>query len=195
MTRILVLYGTTDGHTLKVATAIADTLRAQVGDTDVVNAAVNPPRADGYDAVIVAASVHAGGYQSSLLAWVKENAAALNQRPTAFVSVCLAVLQDDPNVQGQVAETIERFVKTTKWKPTLRKAVAGALLYRKYNWIKRWTMKRIVAKAGGDVDTSRNYEYTDWNDLRAFVAKFGALVRGYVERKRSAAEARHEQVA
>jgi len=195
MTRILVLYGTTDGHTFKVATALADTLRAQVGDTDVVNAAVNPPRADGFDAIIVAASVHAGGYQASVHAWVKENAAALNQRPTAFVSVCLAVLQEDPNVQGQVAEIIDRFVKTTKWKPTMRKAVAGALLYRNYNWIKRWTMKRIVAKAGGDVDTSRNYEYTDWNDLRAFATKFGALVRNCVERKRSAAEARHEQVA
>ena len=195
MTRILVLYGTTDGHTFKVATALADTLRAQVGDTDVVNAAVNPPRADGYDAVIVAASVHAGGYQASVHTWVKENAAALNQRPTAFVSVCLAVLQEDPNVQGQVAETIEQFLKTTKWKPTMRKVVAGALLYRNYNWIKRWTMKRIVAKAGGDVDTSRNYEYTDWNDLRVFAAKFGALVRNHVERKRSAAEARHAQVA
>jgi len=195
MARILVLYGTTDGHTLKVATALGDTLRAQVADTDVVNAAINPPRADDYDAVAVAASIHAGGFQTSVHRWVQENATALNERPTAFVSVCLAVLQADPKVQGQVAETVERFVKTTGWKPNMRKAVAGALLYRNYNWIKRWTMKRIVAKAGGDTDTSRNYEYTDWNDLRAFAAKFGGLVRNSVARKRSATEGRREQVA
>jgi menaquinone-dependent protoporphyrinogen oxidase len=37
-------------------------------------------------------------------------------------------------------------------------------------------MKRIVAKAGGDVDTSKNYEYTDWADLQAFVDEFVRLV-------------------
>jgi menaquinone-dependent protoporphyrinogen oxidase len=33
-------------------------------------------------------------------------------------------------------------------------------------------MVRIVRKAGGDTDTSRDYEYTDWTDLRAFAEKF-----------------------
>jgi menaquinone-dependent protoporphyrinogen oxidase len=33
-------------------------------------------------------------------------------------------------------------------------------------------MKRIVAKAGGNTDTSCDYEYTDWNDLRAFANEF-----------------------
>ncbi|MNC94612.1 Protoporphyrinogen IX dehydrogenase [menaquinone] [compost metagenome] len=50
--------------------------------------------------------------------------------------------------------------------------MAGALPYSKYNWVKRWMMRRIVAKAGGDTDTSRDYEYTDWNDLRAFAKEF-----------------------
>jgi menaquinone-dependent protoporphyrinogen oxidase len=54
--------------------------------------------------------------------------------------------------------------------------VAGALLYRKYGFLKRWIMKRIVARAGGDTDTSRDYEYTDWNDMRAFAKEFLQLV-------------------
>jgi menaquinone-dependent protoporphyrinogen oxidase len=33
-----------------------------------------------------------------------------------------------------------------------------------------------VASAGGDTDTSRDYEYTDWKDLREFTARFAALV-------------------
>jgi menaquinone-dependent protoporphyrinogen oxidase len=33
-------------------------------------------------------------------------------------------------------------------------------------------MKRIVAKAGGDTDTTRDYEYTDWEDLRRFAQDF-----------------------
>jgi menaquinone-dependent protoporphyrinogen oxidase len=33
-------------------------------------------------------------------------------------------------------------------------------------------MRRIVAKTGGATDTSRDYEYTDWNDVRAFGREF-----------------------
>ena len=53
------------------------------------------------------------------------------------------------------------------------KIVAGALLYTHYNFFVRWLMKRIVANAGGDTDTSKDYEYTDWSDVRAFAADFG----------------------
>jgi len=177
MTRILVLYATTDGHTTKVATALADTLRAQVGDVDLVNAGSASPRAEDYDAVLVAASVHAGGYQAAVRNWARANAPALNDRPTAFVSVCLAVLQKDPKAQQQVGATIDQFTSGCGWRPSMTRAIAGALLYRRYSWIKRWTMKRIVRRSGGDTDTSRNYEYTDWSELRTFASEFGAVIR------------------
>ena len=53
--------------------------------------------------------------------------------------------------------------------------MAGALPYTRYNWLIRRVMKRIAAKAGGDIDTTRNYEYTDWQDLRTFAEQFGPL--------------------
>jgi menaquinone-dependent protoporphyrinogen oxidase len=37
-------------------------------------------------------------------------------------------------------------------------------------------MKRIVSKAGGDTDTSRDYEYTDWTDVGEFAREFGRRV-------------------
>ena len=55
------------------------------------------------------------------------------------------------------------------------KQVAGALPYTRYNWFIRLVMKRIAAKAGGDTDTTRDYEYTDWEDLRSFTEQFGVL--------------------
>jgi menaquinone-dependent protoporphyrinogen oxidase len=112
------------------------------------------------------------------------------------VSVCLGVLQQDKKVQWEVGATIDRFVKDTGWTPTVTKSVAGALMYTRYNWIKRFVMKRIAQKAGGDTDTSRDYEYTDWNDLRAFAGQFGRRVSGdsgtcvsYVDSPRAAAVA------
>jgi menaquinone-dependent protoporphyrinogen oxidase len=44
--------------------------------------------------------------------------------------------------------------------------------YSHYNFLKRWVMKRIVKKAGGDTDSTRDYEYTDWNDLEQFTDRF-----------------------
>jgi len=49
------------------------------------------------------------------------------------------------------------------------------LLYTRYGWLKRHMMKRIVAKAGGDTDTTRDFEYTDWDDLRDFTQDFAKL--------------------
>ena len=92
------------------------------------------------------------------------------------MSVCLGILQADPQVQQELGKIVDRFFAATEWRPTVIKPVAGALLYTHYNWIKRWVMKRIVRKAGGDTDTSRDYEYTDWNDLRKFAEQFAQRV-------------------
>lgn len=186
MVRVLVLYGTTDGHTGEVARALGEAMRAHAAEVDVVDAAgpgvvVDPGF---YDGIIVGASVRAGRYQKSVARWVRHHAAALNGMPTAFVSVCLAVLENEPKVQHEVTATIDRFLTATGWRPSMTKPVAGALRYTRYNIFMRWMMKRIVAKGGGDTDTSRDYEYTDWNDLRAFAEQFLGRV---VAQSRSAA--------
>jgi menaquinone-dependent protoporphyrinogen oxidase len=176
MSRILVLYGTTDGHTAKVVAAIAETLRAQGAEVDVFEAGTADPPADRYAGVIVAASVHGGRYQRAVQRWVRNNRERLAGRPSAFVSVCLAVLQWQPEVQREVNAIVERFLMATGWRPTWTKSIAGALVYTKYGSLKRWVMRRIAEKAGGDTDTSRDYEYTDWQDLRAFAERFGQAI-------------------
>lgn len=172
--RFLVLYGTSDGQTEKIAKAVGETLRSQGADVDVVNAAAVKfePEPEDYAAVIVAASVHAGGYQRAVKRWVKAYASALNSMPTAFVSVCLGVLEGSLKTDRELSRIANRFFDATGWKPTIFKVVAGALYYTKYNWLKRWAMRRIVAKAHGDTDTTRDFEYTDWKDLRAFAVGF-----------------------
>lgn len=182
MARILVIYGTTDGQTAKIATALGRDLRSQGQVADVIHAGDAAPAPSDYDGVIVAASVHAGGYQRDLRRWVRRHVADLSHTPNAFVSVCLGVLQHDPAVDRELAAIRERFVVDTGWRPMTTKVVAGALPYTQYNWAKRLVLKRIVQKAGGDTDTSRDYEYTDWDDLRAFGSTFAATVQRCLER-------------
>jgi menaquinone-dependent protoporphyrinogen oxidase len=176
MPHILVVYGTTDGHTAKIAATLGETLRGQGADVDVIDAGAVPPSPRDYAGVIVAASLHAGGYQPAVKRWVRQHAAVLSGKPSAFVSVCLGVLQQEPKVQQELTAIVNRFMSDTGWQPTIIEPVAGALLYTKYNWIKRWIMKRIVQKAGGDTDTTRDYEYTNWTELRQFADRFSRLV-------------------
>lgn len=174
MPRILILYGTTDGHTARVAAALAETLHMEGAFVDVADAGarVPPPGPDGYTAVIVAASVHASGYQPAVRRWVRANLGVLRARPSALVSVCLGVLQHDPTVDLELQAILNRFYRLTGWQPTVTKIVAGALPYTRYGWLKRMVMRRIAAKAHGDVDTTRDYEYTDWTDLKGFARDF-----------------------
>ncbi len=176
MPPVLVLYGSTNGQTAKIARFIGETLVSHGLEVDVVDAAQASPNPGRYGAVIVAASVHAGGYQRAVAHWVRREAATLGARPTAFISVCLGILQHEPAVQRELASILDKFLAATGWRPSVTRMVAGALPYTRYNWVTRWTMKRIVRKAGGDTDTSRDYEYTDWDDLRTFIAEFAGRI-------------------
>ena len=174
MKQILIVYGTTDGQTRKIAHVLAEDLRAQLCSVDLLDAEGSLRRLspEGYDAVIVAASVHVGAYQKSVARWVRAHAAVLNVMPTAFLSVCLAVLEQRPEPRQEVARIMQRFFTRCGWWPAATRLVAGAVLYTQYPWLKKWMMKRIVGKAGGGTDTTRDYEYTDWNDLRRFANEF-----------------------
>jgi menaquinone-dependent protoporphyrinogen oxidase len=174
MSRVLIFYGTTDGHTKKVAAALSGVLTWEGNRVDVVDAkqVVAGVRPEDYDGVIVAASVHMGGYQRPVTRWVRRHAEELNRRPSAFVSVCLGILEQRAVAQREVQDIMARFLAGTGWDPALRKTVAGALPYTKYGWLKRWIVRRIVAKAGGHTDTSRDYEYTNWHDLRTFAREY-----------------------
>ena len=178
MSRVLILYGTTDGHTKKIASALAGVLTWEGSRVDVVDAARVTPdvRPERYDGVIVAGSIHMGGYQRALKRWVQRHGRELNQMPSAFVSVCLGILEKRAETQREVREILERFLARSGWQPPVSKTVAGALPYTRYGWFKKWVMRRIVAKVGCDTDTTRDFEYTDWDDVRAFAREFACRV-------------------
>jgi menaquinone-dependent protoporphyrinogen oxidase len=109
-------------------------------------------------------------------AWLRAHSREFGTKPTALLTVCLAAASKRPQAVAEISTIIARFVHDVGWQPTVTKAVAGALLYTKYNFFIRWIMRRIAAKEGGDTNTSRDYDYTDWNNLREFGEEFGRRV-------------------
>jgi len=174
MPRILIFYGTTDGHTAKIANILGRDLEDAGATLHIVDAGTghSDPRPQDYDAVIVAASLHLGKFQRSVSQWVQAHHRQLTGMPSGFLSVSLSALQPEPEAQRELAAITERFFATTGWRPATHRQLAGALLYTRYGWLKRWLMNRMARKAGVETDTSRDYEYTDWEELSIFAQSF-----------------------
>jgi len=180
-----VIYATREGHTAKVAARIAAGLHAQGFRAGLFDVKEEGPAIDLKlcDAVVIAASVHVGKHEPEIVKFVQQHVSRLELIPSAFISVTLseagverpsATPEEHARFAADVEGVIERFLKETGWHPKRIKPVAGAILYTKYNFFVRFVMKQIAKKAGGDTDTSRDYDYTDWASLDDFVKELAA---------------------
>jgi menaquinone-dependent protoporphyrinogen oxidase len=80
-----------------------------------------------------------------------------------------------PGAKPEVArQYVEEFRRRTGWTPAQTACFAGALRYRQYNPFIRLLMRLIVGKAGGETDTTRDHEYTDWDAVERFAQGFAA---------------------
>jgi menaquinone-dependent protoporphyrinogen oxidase len=174
MIRVLIAYGTIEGHTARIAEYLAEVIRAhgqEAHPVDIKRARALVP--DGYDAVIVGASVHLGKHEQWVRDFVRKNRDALERLPSAFYSVSLAAHDDTEKARQEVADCIDRFVQQTGWRPGRVGRFAGALLYSRYGFFTRWIMKKIARDKGSpDTDTSRDYVYTDWDGVKRFAEEF-----------------------
>ncbi len=177
MAKALIVYGTTEGQTAKVAQHLADVGRNAGDSVDVVPAQElgEDPQLENYAAVLVGASVHEGRYQSDVAKFVKRHREWLAARPSGFFSVSLAAASHNPEEVADVQRIIDAFTSDRGWKPTMTASFAGALKYTQYNWLKRALMKHIAKKEGGDTDTAHDYEYTDWSQVTRFGEAFFGL--------------------
>ncbi|MHB8811722.1 MAG: flavodoxin domain-containing protein [Steroidobacteraceae bacterium] len=167
---MLLVYGTTEGQTRKIARFVADRLIQRGNQVSTVDAAEQalPPDPCAFDVVLVAASIHAGRYQSAVIDFVRENLAALSAGPSAFLSVSLAAASKDPEDLVGLKQCGDAFFRKTGWTPVLTHHVAGAFRYTAYGFFMRWVMKYIAHRKGAPTDTGRDYELTDWEDLARF---------------------------
>ncbi len=174
MAKVLVLYGSTEGQTATIAERIADVLESAGHDPSLIqgNHLPNAFALTDYDAVIVGASIHMGKHQKYVTRFAREHAEELNRLPSAFFSVSLTAAEGTDEAWERAGELVEEFVEQTGWQPDSTAVVPGALKYSQYGTLKRFVMKRIAKKQGGGTDTSKDYEYTDWDEVEGFATAF-----------------------
>ena len=111
-----------------------------------------------------------GKHDEHVRDFVRRNRVALERLPSAFFSVSLAAHGDMENARAYV----ENFEQETGWRPAHVGFFSGALRYRQYGLLKRLMMKKIVRDKPGDLslDTSRDHEYTEWDQVKRFAEDF-----------------------
>ncbi|WP_145587413.1 menaquinone-dependent protoporphyrinogen IX dehydrogenase [Yersinia aldovae] len=172
--KALILYSSRDGQTQAIASYIAKQLSAvatckiqdlsQVGQIDLSQ----------YQQVMIGASVRYGHFNSVLSKFVNKHVEQLNQMPSAFFAVNLTARKPEKR-SPQTNAYVRKFLLSTPWQPTLCTVFAGALRYPRYRWIDRVIIQLIMRMTGGETDTSKEVEYTDWQQVSGFAQDFSAL--------------------
>jgi len=178
MADILLVYGTTEGHTRGIAERIFGRCNKAGHNVQIYDATELPADLDvgRFGGVLVAASVHQAHYQSAVEHFAQTDAKALNRLTGAFVSISLNIVSDQEADHDEARDYATKFFEAAGWKPKLVHHAAGALRYSKYDFFKRWMMKQIARYKGEPTDTSKDYEFTDWAALDKFTDTFLAAV-------------------
>jgi menaquinone-dependent protoporphyrinogen oxidase len=174
MTRILLLHASFDGQTARIAERIGAGCAAAGHHVTVraVDSAGATFDIATHDAVILGGAVRYGRFGRALESLARANATLLDGLPNALFCVCLTAAR--PEGAKQAAQYVAAFERRTGWTPQSSAIFAGALPYRRYNPLLRLVMRLVSGSAGGDTDTSRNHEYTDWAAVDRFAAQFAA---------------------
>ena len=176
--RALVVFHTVEGQSAGVAAAIATELCAHGIDADVWSADVAPSPV-GYDGVVAGDSIHATRHSRELRRYLLRHQAALAQRPLALFQVSLTSANPDARHTTSARAMVDDLMVQTGIAPDVVGMFPGRLAYTQYGWPKRRLMRWISGREGGDTDTSRDHEYTDWEAVHRFADDAAAVIGQY----------------
>lgn len=168
MTKVLVVYHSQEGHTGEVAEHIAKRIAEGGHEVDVALVS-DGPDPGAYDCVIVGGSIHIGHLHKDLRAYARDHREQLNKVPNGFFQVSLTSATDDEEHLTHASEYAVDFMKDTGWEPDLVALVGGAIRYTRYGFVKRHLVHHIAKGEHLGTDTSRDYDYTDYELVDHFV--------------------------
>ena len=170
---VLVIYATVEGQSRKIADHVAGRLE-RVGEQVVIGDVGQEGYAEPgrFAAVALCAPIHIGRYPERMVRFIQDWKPVLDAMPTALISVSLGITSDNEAEREEARAYPRKLERKTGWKAKVEHHAAGALKYAEYDFFKRWVMRRISEKEGRPLDTSRDYEFTDWAALNAFVDSF-----------------------
>jgi menaquinone-dependent protoporphyrinogen oxidase len=172
--KALILFSSRDGQTKKIASYIANQLQGHKS-CDLLNI-LDAHAIDWslYDRVLIGASIRYGHFHPAVDKFVKQHLKELQQRSSGFFSVNLTARKPEKG-SPQTNTYTSKFLQQSPWQPDCCAVFAGALYYPRYRWFDRIMIQLIMRMTGGETDTSKEVEYTDWQQVARFAGEFDQL--------------------
>ena len=164
MKKTLITYSTVDGQTKIISERLAKLSNHSHVDVLPISNQIN---LDSYKTIIIGASIRYGKYRNELFSFVEENIQTLNIKENAFFSVNVVARKPEKSTP-ETNPYLIKFLSKIKWKPKNLGVFAGKIEYPKYKFIDKYAIKFIMWLTKGPTDTSKTYEFTDWNKVEDF---------------------------
>jgi menaquinone-dependent protoporphyrinogen oxidase len=170
--RILIVYSTTDGHTLEICRRLQQVIEQQAHSVELVSLD-DEPNVDltPFDKIVVGASIRYGKHKPAVYEFINRNKPKLESRPNAFFSVNAVARKPDKD-QPDTNPYLSKFLRQITWQPGKLAVFAGKIDYRKYDFWDRLIIRFIMWITKGPTDPDNVYEFTNWE----MVEEFGRVV-------------------
>ncbi|MDT4290554.1 menaquinone-dependent protoporphyrinogen IX dehydrogenase [Methylomonas sp. MO1] len=168
MPKILIIYSTRDGQTLKICQRLQSVIEQQSHQVTLVPIQeVDRVALQSFDKIVMGASIHYGNHGPQVLAFINQNQTILDSKPNAFFSVNVVARKPEkqaPNTNPY----LKKFLKRIPWKPKQLAAFAGKIDYPSYSSFDRSLIRLIMMMTRGPTDPTAVVEFTDWDQVDAF---------------------------
>ncbi len=169
---VLIIYGTVEGQTKKIAEFVADHCRSEGHAVEMLDASNDPVATsiDGFDKVVLAASVHERRHPRDFEAIVSGYQEELAKCDTLMLSVSLNAAF--PAGMDEAKDYLVEMKMRTKLEPNAELLVAGAVRQATYDYYARQVLQHVVLRDHDFDPTKGDYEFTDWDALTAALKDF-----------------------
>jgi menaquinone-dependent protoporphyrinogen oxidase len=171
---ILIVYGSIEGQTAKIARFAADHLTKAGHDVALIDSADDapPPDFNGIERVILAASVHERRHPRPFEVFLAANKSALADRPSLLISVSLSAAF--PDGMEEAADYVADMTLRTGFVAGTELLVAGAVRPSSYDYFATQVVRHVVLRDHAAVRPDEEREFTDWDALAAALDGFAA---------------------
>ena len=159
-----IIYSSVDGQTLKICQRLKNNYSHSYIES-ISNIIVEDLKS--FDHIIIGASVRYGDHSKNLYEFVKKNKSLLENKKTTFFSVNVTARKIEKN-KPSTNPYIKKFLKKTKWLPDKIGVFAGKIDFPNYGFIDKNIIKLIMWITNGPTDTSKSYDFTDWEEVDLF---------------------------
>ena len=157
------IYSSSNGQSLKICKALNKNKESLIIDIDMLKTA----NLDNFDQIVIGASVKYGDHNKKVYEFVKKNMVLLEKKKTVFFSVNATARKSEKNTP-KTNPYIIKFLKKTNWTPDHIGVFAGMIDFPNYNFIEKYIIKLIMWITNGPTDTSKTFEFTNWEDVKKF---------------------------